>query len=78
MKAEDFILKIEEEFDDLEKGILKPDSIFRDHFDWNSINALIFIALVDTEYDITITPDDIRSSETIQDLFNIVLQKKIE
>ncbi|MBN2680963.1 MAG: acyl carrier protein [Bacteroidales bacterium] len=76
MKAEDFILKIEDEFEDLEKGKLKPESNFREFFDWNSINALIFIALVDSEYDVTITPDDIRNSETIMDLFNTIIAKK--
>ena len=33
--------------------VLKPGSIFREVFEWNSINALILIALVKTEYDVT-------------------------
>ncbi len=75
MKIEDFISAIEEEFDDIEAGVLKPESEFRESFEWNSINALIFIALVDTEYDVTITADDIASAVTLQDLFNIIISK---
>ncbi|MBU2651517.1 MAG: acyl carrier protein [Bacteroidetes bacterium] len=72
MKVEDFIAKLEEEFDDLEPGVLKPESNFREHFEWNSINALILIALVKTEYDVAINAEDIRASKTINDLFRII------
>ncbi|MDZ7743385.1 MAG: acyl carrier protein [Bacteroidota bacterium] len=72
MKVEDFIATIEEEFDDVESGTLKPESNFREHFEWNSINALILIALVKTEYDVSINAEDIRDSKTIKDLFGII------
>ncbi len=75
MKIEDFISAIEEEFEDIEPGVLKATSEFRNHFEWNSINALIFIALIDTEYDVMMTADDIASSKTIQDLFDIIITK---
>jgi acyl carrier protein len=72
MKIEDFITKIEEEFEDLEPGKLKPESNFREVFEWNSINALILIALVKTEYDVVINAEDIRASKTVNDLFKII------
>jgi len=72
MTAEDFILKIEAEFPDLEHGKLKSDSVFREVMNWNSINALILIALVDTEYDVILTADDLRASVTIHDIFTII------
>ncbi|MEA3445706.1 MAG: acyl carrier protein [Bacteroidota bacterium] len=75
MKIENFIEALEEEFEDLEPGALKPDSIFRDHFEWNSINALIFIALCDTEFDVTMSADDISNAVTIQDLFDTIKTK---
>jgi acyl carrier protein len=34
--------------------------------------ALSVIAMIDEEYDVAVKGDDIRSAETIQDLFNIV------
>lgn len=70
--VEDFITKIEAEFDELEPGKLKPESNFRDMFDWNSINALVLIAMVKTEYDVTINADDLVKSKTVNDVFLLV------
>lgn len=75
MTIEDFITRIEEDFDDLEPGVLKPESNFRDVFEWNSINALMLIALVKTEYDVTINANDIATSKTVNDLFKIVEER---
>lgn len=72
MNVQDFILKMEDQFEDLEKGKLKPESNFREILDWNSINALIVIALVNTEYDVAIDAEDIRNSKTINDIFEII------
>lgn len=69
---EDFIKKIEDEFDELEPGKLKPESIFREMFDWNSINALVLIAMVKTEYDVTLNADDLVKSKTVKDVFEII------
>lgn len=73
---EEFIKKIEEEFEDIEAGKLKPESNFREMFDWNSINALILIALVKTDYDVVINAENIASSKTISDLYNVIQSKK--
>ncbi len=77
MKIEEFIEKIEEEFEDIEPGSVKPDTVFREIFEWNSINALIYIAMVKTEYDVSINAEEIASSKTIQDLFDLI-SKKVE
>ncbi len=69
---EEFIQKLEAEFEDLEPGKLKPESNFRDAFEWNSINALILIALIKTEYNVSINAEDIQKSKTINDIFSIV------
>lgn len=69
---EDFIKNIEAEFEDLEPGKLKPESNFREAFEWNSINALILIALIKTEYNVSISAEDIQKSKTINDIFEIV------
>jgi acyl carrier protein len=76
MKIEDFIAKLEEEYEDLVPGTLKPASVFREVFEWNSINALILIALVKTEYDVTINAEDIATSKTVEDLF-LIIQSRV-
>jgi acyl carrier protein len=72
MKIEEFIKHVEDEFDDLKPGILTPTSRFREVFDWSSINALILIAMVKTEYDITLTAEDLIRSHTVQDLYTLI------
>ena len=72
MKIEDFITRLEEEYEDITPGTLKPESIFREVFEWSSINALILIALVKTDYDTVINAEDIASSKTIEDLYKII------
>lgn len=72
MNINDFITRIEEEFDDIQPGSLKPESVFREVFEWNSINALILIAMVKTEYDVTINAEDIANSKTVQDIYRII------
>jgi len=72
MNIKEFITHIENEFDDLKPGILEPDSKFRDVFEWNSINALILIAMVKTEYDVALTADDLIKSKTVKDIYSII------
>ncbi len=72
MTINDFIKNIEGEFDDLKPGILKPDSNFRNVFEWNSINALILIAMVKTEYDVTLTAEDLIKSKTVDDIYKLI------
>ena len=72
MNVDTLIKQIEYEFDNLKPGILKPESQFREMFEWNSINALILIAMVKTEYDVTMTADDLINSKTIQDIYSLI------
>ena len=72
MNINEFIKKVEEEFTDIEPGKLKPGSNFREMFEWNSMNALIMIALVSTEYDVTLNAEDLINSVTVNDIYKIV------
>ncbi len=75
MNIQEFIKKIENEFPDLKKGVLKPETKFRDEVDWDSINALVVIAMINIEYDVLITAEELINAETVQDVYNIVEQK---
>ncbi len=75
MEILEFIKKIEAEFEDVKPGELKPKSRFAEVLEWNSVNALTIIALVDCEYDVILTAEDFLKSETVQDIFNIIQSK---
>lgn len=69
---EEFISTLETEFDELEPGTLKPDTKFSDLDEWSSMHSLIIIALIDTEYEVTITGEDLMSISKVEELYNIV------
>jgi len=75
MNITDFIKKVEEEFEDLKPGSLKPEVALREYFTWDSINALIFLAHVNVEYDVELTAQELIQAITVQDLYNIVETK---
>lgn len=75
MNITDFISKIEEEFEDLQPNSLAPEDVLKEKFTWDSINALIFLAHVNVEYDVEITAEELIKSVTVQDLYDLVESK---
>jgi thiol-disulfide isomerase/thioredoxin len=45
---------------------------FKELEEWSSLTALSVIAMIDEEYDVKIKGDDVRNSQTINDLYEIV------
>jgi acyl carrier protein len=77
MNVEEFIDKIVEEFPDLKKDKITPEMNFRDHVEWDSINALVLIAMVNVEYDVIITAEELINAETVNDVYQVV-EKKVK
>ena len=75
MEIKDFVEKFAEQFDETDASVFTPETKFRELDEWSSLLALSIIAMVDDEYDVTLKGDDIRSSETIEDIFNKVASK---
>ncbi len=75
MELQDFISNFADQFDDIDASSLKGNTMFKELDDWNSLIALSVIAMIDEEYDVTLKGNDITSSNTIEDLFNIVKSK---
>lgn len=75
MELNDFIEKFAEQFDETDASEFKADTEFKALDEWSSLSALSIIAMIDDEYDVTIKGDDIRNSETIEELFNLVKSK---
>ena len=75
MELKDFIANFAAQFDDTDASEFKAETVFKELEEWSSLIALSVIAMVDEEYDITIKGDDIRNSNTIEDLFNAVKAK---
>lgn len=75
MELQEFINNFADQFDDTDPSEIKAETVFKDLDEWSSLIALSIIAMVDEEYDITIKGDEIRNSETVEDLFNAIKAK---
>lgn len=75
MEIKDFIEKFARVFDDTDTSLLKPDTKFKELEEWSSLTSLGVIALVDEEFDVELSGNEIRKSETIRDLFDIIQSK---
>lgn len=71
-----FITKFAEQFDSMEISDFSAETKFKELDDWSSITSLYTIAMIDENYDVQITGNDIKESETILDLFEKVKAKK--
>lgn len=73
---EKFIKKFAEQFDETESSVFNPKTVYKELDEWSSLIALSVIAMIDEEYDVAIKGNDIKESETIEDLYNVVMSKK--
>jgi len=76
MELQDFINNIAALFEETEVSLLNASTEFKTLDEWSSLTALSIIAMVDDEYGIKVKGEDIRSSETLEDLFTVIKAKK--
>lgn len=72
MNLEQFIENFADLFDETDPDTINATTQFKDIEEWSSLLALSVIAMIDEEYDVEFKGDDIRGSNTVEDLYNIV------
>lgn len=72
MELQDFIKNFADQFDDTDASELSGETKFKELNEWSSLIALSVIAMVDEEYEVSLKGDDIRNSDTLVDLFNVI------
>lgn len=75
MELQNFVQNIVELFDDIDTSSFSALTDFKNNDEWNSLLALSIIAMVDEEYGVIITSDEIKQAKTIEDLYMIVKSK---
>ena len=75
MEWKDFIEKFAEQYDDVDVTTLNAETNFRELDGYTSLVALLVITMIDEEYNVTVTGDDMKKSVTIGDLFNLVASR---
>lgn len=72
MELNEFTALFAEQFDDTDASLITPDCEFHELDEWSSLTGMSVIAFVRTTYGKTITGAEIRSCDTVEDLFNLV------
>lgn len=71
MEMEKFIQNFAEAID-VESSLISANTEFRELDEWNSLAGLSVISMFEEEYGIELSILDLRSSCTVNDLFNLV------
>lgn len=75
MTINEFIEAFAAEFDETPVEDFAAETVFKEMDEWSSLTALSIISMVDDQLDKQLTGADIRSSNTIEDLYNLVMAK---
>ena len=75
MKIENFIDNLTDIFEDAKPEAIIPEAKFRDIEGYSSLVDYLIIGMINDEYNLEFTADDLRKSETIADIFTIIKLK---
>jgi acyl carrier protein len=75
MEINTFLRNFADILDDTDAALITQETVFRDLDEWNSLTALSLIAMADEEYAVKLTGDDIKSSNSLNDIFEIIKNK---
>lgn len=72
---ENFIEKFKEQFEDPEVLFIDKDTIFKDLDTWDSLTAFSVQSMIEDEYDVVITNEELKKCNTVNELFELILSK---
>lgn len=72
----DFIKNFGNQFDDTDVSEFTPETRFRELEEWSSLNALAVMNMIAKKYGVKLTPEAMKATQTIQELYDLVMSKK--
>ena len=72
MEINVFIEKFCEQLEDTDISTINSSTDYKKIGEWDSLVALSVIAMIDEEFEVIITGDDIDGNTTIEDLYNTI------
>ncbi len=72
---DEFVALFAEQFDETDPGVFTATTLYHDLDEWSSLIGLSVIAMVDEEFDVALKGDDVKSSATVEDLYNKIISK---
>ena len=75
MNPTDFLENFRNQFEDTDPADIELSTVYKDLDEWSSIVSFAVIAMVKVEYDKTVTGAEIRHCNTVEDLYNLIVNK---
>ncbi len=75
MELQEFTQKFADCFNQTDASLIKPETEFKTLEEWGSMLALIVIAMIDSDYNKTVSSEDLKAATTVASLFEIVSKK---
>lgn len=75
MTLQEFVPKFADSFSQTDPASITAQTEFRKLEEWGSMLSLITIAMVDSDYGKTLTAEDLKSVNTVQQLFELINSK---
>lgn len=74
----DFIEKFANQFYETDAVVFNENTKFKELNEWNSLTALMIIAMISEEYDVKVSAQELQGTDitTIHDLYDLVISKK--
>ena len=76
MDIKEFIQNFADQFDETEFEEFQPETKFRDLDEWSSLNGLAILNMIDKKYGVKVTATEVKGTNTIQEIFDLVVSKK--
>ncbi|VBB44596.1 putative acyl carrier protein [uncultured Paludibacter sp.] len=76
MDKQEFIKNFGNQFDDTDTSVFTMETRFRELEEWSSLVALAVLNMIAKKYEVKLTPDEMKPTKTIQELYDLVLSKK--
>jgi acyl carrier protein len=75
METKDFISNFAAQFDDTDASEFSMETRFRELEEWSSLNALAILNMISKKYNLVLKADEMRTANTVQELFDLVQSK---
>lgn len=76
MEINKFIADFADQFDETDASEINAGTCFRDLDEWSSLVGMSVIAMAKVSYNTTITGTELKSCNTVQDVFNLIASKQ--
>jgi acyl carrier protein len=76
MDINKFVRNFEDAIDNVDENTLSGESKFQEIAEWDSLALLSTLAMLDSEYNVSLSGEEIKSCSTLQQLFDLTISKK--